>query len=527
MRDGVGELAVSILVPVLNLRLTTVPGGRCSLTLTLTLLCRLCSVGAPARYEVPLPGSAQCSCTRVPVYRTGRACRRWKLPPASPHRRGEGKSRPLAERQGMALSHWWRLLLMLLQQELLLPTSSAPAAAVTPLVQTVNRARVDSSMGPNLRGRHVRPVAQPRARGPPDAALAAAIQDVMSYARLHMHDITSPSVDVTTNLSATLNNTYTFTAAQTWHRFHAGDGTVFIDTGDIHQQWLRDSSNQMRVYIPLAKASKPVADVFVNALKRMSQYFVGDTYASAFNPLPRDQMGDSSLYSQCPKSLECLNCTCEDCAPTCSQYSYQHNFELDSFCFTVDLAHRYWNATNDARAFDQTFHSALGKFVDLLVTEQDHGNLSPYRFRTNWTDQSAPNNHVAPPKPTAKVGLLWSDSRPSDDREGLNYNIPQNMFATVALAKAAELASKIFNDPALAARATNLSASVNEAIELFGVFKGNLTVPRMYAFEVDGFGNQVLMDDANMPNLLGIPYMVPLCQPRRVHVEQSIFASSY
>ena len=264
------------------------------------------------------------------------------------------------------------------------------------------------------------------------------------------------------------------------------------DSGDIHQQWLRDSSNQMRVYIPLAKASKPVADVFVNALKRMSQYFVGDTYASAFNPLPRDQMGDSSLYSQCPKSLECLNCTCEDCAPTCSQYSYQHNFELDSFCFTVDLAHRYWNATNDARAFDQTFHSALGKFVDLLVTEQDHGNLSPYRFRTNWTDQSAPNNHVAPPKQTAKVGLLWSDSRPSDDREELNYNIPQNMFATVALAKAAELASKIFNDPALAARATNLSASVNEAIELFGVFKGNLTVPRMYAFEVDGFGNQAV-----------------------------------
>jgi meiotically up-regulated gene 157 (Mug157) protein len=352
---------------------------------------------------------------------------------------------------------------------------------------------------------------------PPDLALAAAIHDVVSFAHLHMHDITSPSVNVTANLSATLNNTFTFTATQTWHRFHAGDETVFIDTGDIHQQWLRDSSNQMRVYIPLAKESKAVADVFVSALKRMSQFFVGDPYASAFNPLPRDQMGDSSLYNQCPKSLECLDCTCEDCAPTCSSYSYQHNFELDSFCFTVDLAHRYWATTKDARAFDGNFHTALTTFVDLLVTEQDHGNLSPYRFRTNWTDQDPPNNHVAPPRPTAKVGLLWSDSRPSDDREQFNFNIPQNMFATVALTKLAELAGTIFDDHELATRATNLSASVNTAIETYGVFKGNLTLPKMYAFEVDGFGNQVLMDDANMPNLLSIPYMV--CIPTHPFME--------
>ena len=82
------------------------------------------------------------------------------------------------------------------------------------------------------------------------------------------------------------------------------------------------------------------------------------------------------------------------------------------------------------------------------------------------------------------------------------------MFATVALTKLAELASTVFDDPELATRATNLSTSVNTAIENFGVFKGNLTLPKMYAFEVDGFGNQVLMDDANMPNLLSIPYMV-------------------
>jgi meiotically up-regulated gene 157 (Mug157) protein len=363
----------------------------------------------------------------------------------------------------------WLLLLLLAQHGLMLPIASAPPLA-TP-----------DTVSPNLRGCRVRPArgVHRRAAAAPDPALAAAIGEVISYGREHMHEFTSPSPNVTANLSATLYNTYVFTATQTWHRFHSGDGTVFIDTGDIHQQWLRDSCNQMRVYIPLAKTSRPVADVFVGALKRMIAYFVDDVYASAFNPLPRDQMGDSSLYNQCPKSLECLNCTCQDCAPVCSAYSYQHNFELDSFCFTVDLAHRYWAATKDARAFDQKFHTALKRFIAMLLVEQDHASLSPYRFRTDWTDQPAPNNHVAPPNATAKVGLLWSDSRPSDDREFFNYNIPQNMFATVALKKLAELASLIYNDHALAASATNLSASVNEAIERFGVFDGNLTLPKM------------------------------------------------
>ena len=71
----------------------------------------------------------------------------------------------------------------------------------------------------------------------------------------------------------------------------------------------------------------------------------------------------------------------------------------------------------------------------------------------------------------------------------------------------ATLAREVFADSALAKDFAAMALSVETAIQKFGVFEGNLTVPRMYAFEVDGFGNQLLMDDANMPNLLSIPYM--------------------
>ena len=91
----------------------------------------------------------------------------------------------------------------------------------------------------------------------------------------------------------------------------------------------------------------------------------------------------------------------------------------------------------------------------------------------------AASANTFPPNATAKVGLLWGNSRPSDDRDYYNYNIPQNMLAVVALGKAAEIASRVYGDSVLAAAAVGLGDSVDEAIQQYGVFPGNASVPRM------------------------------------------------
>ena len=149
----------------------------------------------------------------------------------------------------------------------------------------------------------------------------------------------------------------------------------------------------------------------MRSLQRMVQFYMSDRYASAFNPYDQPQ------YDQCPKTLDCLNCTCSDCSPACADRSYQHAYEPDSFCWVIDLAHRFWKANPQGAApvLSASLRDALWSWVSQLQVEQDHVNRSPYNCGPTCGGT---------PAPTANVGLLWGAARPSDDHEVYNYNIP-------------------------------------------------------------------------------------------------------
>ena len=57
---------------------------------------------------------------------------------------------------------------------------------------------------------------------------------------------------------------------------------------------------------------------------------------------------------------------------------------------------------------------------------------------------------------------------------------------------------------ALAATASKLAKEIDEGIKKFGVVEH--MGEKMYAYEVDGHGNYYIMDDANLPSLLAMPY---------------------
>jgi meiotically up-regulated gene 157 (Mug157) protein len=76
----------------------------------------------------------------------------------------------------------------------------------------------------------------------------------------------------------------------------------------------------------------------------------------------------------------------------------------------------------------------------------------------------------------------------------------------VSLEQAAEMLTEIHGETDKANELLKLRKEVKEALDEYAVVD-HKKYGKIYAFEVDGFGNQLLMDDANVPSLLSLPYL--------------------
>ncbi|CAK0806915.1 unnamed protein product [Prorocentrum cordatum] len=276
---------------------------------------------------------------------------------------------------------------------------------------------------------------------------------------------------------------FTYTAHSALSLFQS-DGTVFVSTGDIKQMWLRDSSFRR----------EPLRRVLEGAMLRQVRFILSDPYASAFYSTHGSGLDAGPNKRSCPPSARCEECFCKTCAPECGDYTYQKDYELDSLLFPLMLHHRYWAETGSDAHLDAEFADALRVILSLLRTEQWHFSESKYsckplqgRFKEG-------------------IGLVWSFALPSDDQVLAGYNIPQNIMLVVALRKAAEMAKGPMRDVVLAAELEKRADDVDQAVRRYGVVPAS-GGDNIYAFQVDGWGNSTTMDDANMPNLLWLPYL--------------------
>ncbi len=244
----------------------------------------------------------------------------------------------------------------------------------------------------------------------------------------------------------------------------ASDGTTYVKTGDIPAEWLRDASVQVRPYLFFAKGDMQVDGVLRGAIARMGKYLQADPYANAF---------------------------------TLDYRVWERKFELDSLAYPISLAWTYWKQTGDPTIFTGDLSKGFDAALATMEREQDHPRNSQYTHREMDGGKG---------RPVRYTGMIWTGFRPSDDACYYNYLIPSEMMAVVALGQLEEIERDVYHNFVKAQRAKTLRDEVQTGIQTWGViFTPNYGY--IYAYEVDGAGNALTIDDANVPSLLSAPYI--------------------
>ena len=266
------------------------------------------------------------------------------------------------------------------------------------------------------------------------------------------------------------------------------NGDWFVITGDIPALWLRDSAAQLRPYMPLCKNSPALCDIIKGVIRRHAFCISVDPYANAFNegPTKGKHIADETDFY--------------------SDYIWERKYETDSLCASVYLLADYHDFTGDRTVFTDEVHAMLKTVIDTLVREQRHAERSSYFFRRNNCPETDTMPLDGKGNPVGHTGMTWSGFRPSDDRCVYNYLIPANMMCVVAARRAANLLRNCLGDAEYAEKAETLAKEVKAGIERFGAVDTE-KYGRIYAYETDGLGRYLLMDDANSPSLLSMPYL--------------------
>jgi meiotically up-regulated gene 157 (Mug157) protein len=162
--------------------------------------------------------------------------------------------------------------------------------------------------------------------------------------------------------------------------------------------------------------------------------------------------------------------------------------------------------TGDASVFDADWVRSMKTVLRTFKEQQRKENLGPYKFQrvTEKASDTVMNDGWG--NPVRPVGLIASVFRPSDDATIFEFLIPSNFFAVSSLRKVAEIATIVTKDAALAGECTALADEVELALQRYATFD-HPEFGCIYAYEVDGYGNQLFMDDANVPSLLAMAYL--------------------
>ena len=280
-------------------------------------------------------------------------------------------------------------------------------------------------------------------------------------------------------------NTLDTTVTYAWEK---GRPDTYVITGDIDAMWLRDSSAQVWPYMAFVDKDEDLKNLIAGVINRQTRYILKDPYANAFYDDPNKKGEWFTDLTDMKHGV------------------HERKWEVDSLCYPIRLGYHYWKSTGDTSPFDEKWEKAIKNISRVFRDQQkivDRGEYSFQRETPKATDTRALHGFGYPVRPT---GLICSAFRPSDDATVFSFLIPSNFFAVVSLKQAAEMMQEIAGDSTTARQLLELRSEVQEALKEHAIVE-HKEYGKIYAFEVDGFGNKLMMDDANVPSLLSLPYL--------------------
>jgi meiotically up-regulated gene 157 (Mug157) protein len=264
---------------------------------------------------------------------------------------------------------------------------------------------------------------------------------------------------------------------------------TYVITGDIDAMWLRDSSAQVWPYLSLIKEDKKLQQLINGVIRRQTKCILLDPYANAFYKDPNKISEWKDDLTEMKPGI------------------HERKWEIDSLCYPIRLAHKYWKLTGDTIVFDKDWQQAMLLVLKTFTEQQRKHGRGSYTFQrtTSWATDGVPlSGYGYPVKP---VGLICSMFRPSDDATIFPFLIPSNFFAAHSILQLYEMlnATHLYND--LFKPYENLHKEVTDALKQYAYVQ-QAQHGKVIAYEVNGFGSFNLMDDANVPSLLSLPYLI-------------------
>ena len=317
----------------------------------------------------------------------------------------------------------------------------------------------------------------------------------------YIKEVTSKIKDV--DIANIFTNCYPNTLDTTVD-YNESNKDTFIITGDIKAMWLRDSSFQVYPYLKHCNKDKHLNSMMLGLFNRQIKCILLDPYANAFNKVPkRSPWANDQTYKLVNGSkVRAMN-----------DNLWERKFELDSLMSPFFIMCKYYETTKDASFLTPDFYKALDSTFNVVEKEkrgtddEDKDKGPEYTFQRSGLEPFD-SQHQGRGNPCKTCGLVKCNFRNSDDATVFSYNIPENAMISSTFLSLADMLNKATTDKKdIVNKLLKIGNEIKENIYKHGVITDYTVDEQYFAFEVDGFGNSLFMDEPGYPSLISLPFL--------------------